>query len=38
MDRALETLKNRLNINYDLHERIIDNNIGLLKSMHIDNI
>jgi hypothetical protein len=38
MDRALETLKNRLNINSDLHERIIDNNIGLLKSMPIGNI
>ena len=38
MDRALETLKNRLNINSDLHERIIDNYIGLLKSMPIGNI
>lgn len=34
MDRALETLNNRLNVNSDLHERIIDYNIGLLKSMN----
>jgi hypothetical protein len=38
MDRALETLNNRLNINFDLHERIIDYHIGLLKSMNISNI
>lgn len=38
MDRALETLNKRLNINFDLHERIIDYHIGLLKSMTISNI
>lgn len=36
MDRALETLNNRLNVNSDLHERIIDYHIGLLKSMTIN--
>jgi hypothetical protein len=38
MDRALETLNNRLNINSDLHESIIDYHIGLLKGMTINNI
>lgn len=37
MDRALETLNNRLNVNLDLHERIIDYHIGLLKSMTLIN-
>jgi F-type H+-transporting ATPase subunit b len=39
LDRALEILNNRLNLtNSDLHERIIDYHIGLLKSMTISNI
>jgi len=33
MNRALKMLNNHLNVNLDLHERIIDYHIGLLKAM-----
>jgi F-type H+-transporting ATPase subunit b len=38
MNRALQMLNNQLNVNSDLHERIIDYHIGLLKTMTIHNI
>lgn len=39
LDRALQTLNNRLSISdSDLHERIINYHISLLKSMTINNI
>lgn len=39
LDRALQTLNNRLKLSdSDLHERIIDYHIGLLKSMTINSI
>lgn len=39
LDKALQTLSNRLKTSdSDLHERIIDYHIGLLKSMTINNI
>jgi F-type H+-transporting ATPase subunit b len=39
LDRALATLSNRLNVSdSNLHERIIDYHIGLLKSININNI
>jgi len=37
MNRALKTLNSQLNVNSDLHERIIDYHIGLLKTMTINN-
>lgn len=38
MNRALQTLNSQLNVNSDLHERIIDYHIGLLKNMTINSI
>jgi len=38
MNRAVKTLNSQLNLNSDLHERIIDYHIGLLKAMTINNI
>lgn len=38
MNRALKTLNSQLKTNSDLHERIIDYHIGLLKAMTINNI
>jgi hypothetical protein len=38
MNRALKMLNSHLDLNSDLHERIIDYHIGLLKTMTINNI